>query len=306
MSDLFDQQNQTTGEPSQPDRGALRPSTDFSGFRRQGFADQLSIDTPEQVALTFPLAGIGSRFVALLLDSLLQLGIVLTAGLVLVILFAALGGHRDAETLASKWFIALVIFAGFLLYWGYFALFEAFWHGQTPGKRVMKLRVIKDSGRQITLFESLARNLIRTVDFLPNFYLAGVITMLANKRNKRLGDLAAGTLVIHERTDTQPLLYTGQSGSGNFFASAQPWEATAETRSLFPADSLARLSNQDLVVIDAFFARALDLPLEVRAAMAHRILAETAAKMSAAIPPGNPERALETIAIALRTQRRRL
>ena len=200
----------------------------------------------------------------------------------------------------------MLIFAGFLLYWGYFALFEAFWHGQTPGKRVMKLRVIKDSGRGITLFESLARNLLRTADFLPSLYLAGVITMLANKRNKRLGDLAAGTLVIHERPDSQPLLYTGQSGSGNFFAPAQPWEAASATPSLFPADSLARLSAGDLVVIEAFFARALDLPLDVRAAMAHRILAEAVTKMTATLPPGNPERALEAIAIAMRAQRRSL
>ncbi len=303
MSDLFDQQNPTAAEPSQPDRGAFRSAPDLSGFRRQGFADQLSIDTPEQVALTFPVAGIGSRFVALLLDSLIQFGIVLIAGLLLVVLFAALGGHRHAETLASKWFIALLIFAGFLLFWGYFALFEAFWHGQTPGKRAIKLRVIKDSGRGITLFESLARNLIRTADYLPSLYLAGLITMLANKQNKRLGDLAAGTLVIHERTDSQPLLYTGQS-SGNFFAPAQPWEAASTASSFFPADSLARLSTQDLVVIEAFFARALDLPLEVRASMAHRILAETVSKMKAATPSGNPERSLETIAVALRAQRR--
>ncbi len=299
----MNQPNHATGEGNQPDRGAFRPAADFTGFARRGFADQLSIDTPEQVALTFPVAGIGSRFVALLLDSLIQFGVVLVAGLLLVVLFAALGTHAQTASLASKWFIALLIFAGFLLYWGYFALFEAFWHGQTPGKRAMKLRVIKDSGRQITLFESLARNLLRTVDYLPSLYLAGVITMLANKRNKRLGDLAAGTLVIHERPEGQPLLYTGQNG-GNFFAPAQPWETSSEAPSLFPADSIARLSAHDLVVIEAFFARALDLPLEVRAAMAQRILAKLAAGMNAAVPPGNPERALETVAAALRAQRR--
>ena len=107
-----------------------------------------------------------------------------------------------------------MIFAGFLLVWGYFSLFEAFWRGQTPGKRAMKLRVIKDAGRQITLFESLARNLLRIVDYFPGLYLTGVITMLCNKRSKRLGDLAAGTLVVHERGDEQPLLYTGLSGGG--------------------------------------------------------------------------------------------
>lgn len=305
QNDLPPRNHEPAGTPHPANRGAFRPAPDFTGSRRQGFADQLSIDTPEQVALTFPIAGIGSRFVALLLDSLLQLGVVLAALLLLVVVFAALGAHKNVQSLAGKWFIALLIFAGFLLYWGYFALFEAFWHGQTPGKRVMKLRVIKDSGRGITVVESLARNLLRVVDYLPSLYLVGVVTMLANQRNKRLGDLAAGTLVVHERPDTQPPLYTGGNG-GNFFAPPQPWQTAAETPSLFPADSVARLSTHDLVLIEAFFARALDLPLQVRAAMAQRILAETVTKMNVPAPDGNPERALETLAVVLRAQTRRL
>ncbi len=130
-------------------RGYERPESpangfDRSGFARRGFADQLSIETPEQVALEFPVAGIGSRFVAVLLDHLIQFGVALAVGLIVLMLSAAVGA-RARESLASKWFIAGVIFAGFLLVWGYFALFEAFWRGQTPGKRAMKLRVIKDA-----------------------------------------------------------------------------------------------------------------------------------------------------------------
>ncbi len=272
---------------------------DRSGFERRGFADQLSIETPEGVALQFPVAGIGSRFVALLLDHLIQFGVALGAGLILLMVSAAMG-ERARDSLASKWFIAGVIFAGFLLVWGYFALFEAFWHGQTPGKRAMKLRVIKDAGRQITLFEALARNLLRIVDYLPSLYLAGVVTMLCNQRNKRLGDLAAGTMVVHERGDPQPLLYTGVSA-----AVAEPWRAPVESQPVFPADAVARLSAGDLVVIEAFFARALDLPLETRAAMAYRISGEMTRKMGVGVPEGNPERALEAMAVGLRAQRRR-
>ncbi len=271
---------------------------DRHGFERRGFADQLSIETPEGVALEFPVAGIGSRFVAVLLDHLIQFGVLVVAGLIFLMVSAAMG-ERARGSLASKWFVAGVIFAGFLLVWGYFAFFEAFWRGQTPGKRAMKLRVIKDAGRQITLFEALARNLLRIVDYLPSLYLAGVITMLCNQRNKRLGDLAAGTMVIHERGDAQPLLYTGTS------AVAEPWRVPVGAQAMFPADAVARLSGKDLVVIEAFFARALDLPLETRAAMAYRILGEMAAKMGAAVPEGNPERALEAMAVGLRAQRRR-
>ena len=272
---------------------------DRSGFERRGFADQLSIETPEQVALEFPVAGIGSRFVAVLLDHLIQFGVVLGVGLLLLMISAAMG-TRARESLASKWFVAGVIFAGFLLIWGYFTFFEAFWHGQTPGKRAMKLRVIKDAGRQITLFESLARNLLRIVDYMPSLYLAGVITMVCNRRNKRLGDLAAGTMVVHERVDAQPLLYTGAVAAAD-----RPWEMPAVGQTMFPADAVARLTGNDLVILETFFARALDLPLETRAAMAYRILGEMCGRMAVGIPEGNPERGLEAIAVGLRTVRRR-
>ncbi len=282
-----------------------------SSFERRGFADQLSIETPEQVALEFPVAGIGSRFVALLLDHLIQFGIFLVLGLVVVAVMAAAGRH-GTETMGGKWFLAGIIFTLFLIFWGYFAFFEAFWHGQTPGKRVMHLRVIKDTGRQITLFESLARNLLRYIDYMPSLYLAGVITMLANKRNRRLGDLAAGTLVIHERAEAQPLLWTGTAGrSTGLFAPASspgtvdPWLPPPPTQAMFAADAVARLSQRDLVVIEAFFARALDLPLETRAAMAYRILGEMTARMGVPSPEGNPERALESLAVQLRGQGRR-
>ena len=304
---------QERAEGSGLERPAFHPpALEQTGFARRGFADQLSIETPEQVALEFPVAGIGSRFVALLLDHLIQLGIVIGAGLVFFLVESATGSHR-VENLASKWFDALLIVFFFLLYWGYFALFEAFWRGQTPGKRVMKLRVIKDAGRQITLFESLARNLLRLVDYLPGLYLTGVITMLCNKRNKRLGDLAAGTLVVHERGEDQPLLFTGTNSAprtGLFSAPSgapplEPWRTSPAAEAMFPADAIARLSGQDLIVIEAFFARALDLPLETRAAMAYRILGEMTARMAVPTPEGNPERALEAIAAGLRRQRRR-
>lgn len=286
-----------------------------SSFERRGFADQLSIETPEQVALEFPIAGIGSRFVALLLDHILQAGALIAIALVFIAVAAAEGNR--AQRTYSSWFFAGVGFGIFLLIWGYYALFEAFWHGQTPGKRVMKLRVIKDSGRQITLFEALARNLLRFVDYLPSLYLTGVITMLANKRNKRLGDLAAGTLVVHERAEAQPLLWTGstQRSSGLFSqapgsangtnGNAEPWRASTPAQRMFPADAIARLSAADLLVIEAFFSRALDLPLETRAAMAYRILGEMTIKMGVPVTEGNPERALEAIAVQLRGQRRR-
>ncbi len=268
------------------------------------YHDQLSIDTPEQVELSYSVAGIGSRFVALLLDTLIIVAMYVALGIVFV-LAASVTGGRDSSGALGLWFIAALLLVYFVINWGYFALCEAYWQGQTPGKRVMKLRVIKDSGRQITLFEALARNLLRFVDYLPGFYLVGVITMLCNKRNKRLGDMVAGTLVVHERTDEQPLLF---QSSMNYSPAAhpqgdpEPWRGT--TPGMFPADAVARLSGQDLMVIETFFHRMLDLPLETRAALAYRMAGQMAAKMGVALPEGNPERALESMAYQMRSGRR--
>jgi len=273
-------------------------------YQQTGFADQLNIETPEQVDLRFPVAGIGSRFVALLIDHLIQAFTYFVIVLALVLILSGSASAHAAKATeeldtAGKWFLAAFIFVNFCLVFGYFALFEAFWHGQTPGKRVMKLRVIKDSGRQITFFEALARNLLRFIDLLPSMYLAGVITMLCNRKNKRLGDLAAGTLVVHELPVDDRAADAFLSGE-NFFAKEQP-----KTEGNLPADAVARLEPADLHVMETFFTRALDLDIQTRAAMAARIAARMAAKMRVPLPEGNPERTLEALAKAMRGTGRR-
>src|SRR5208337_2100683 len=119
--------------------------------------DNLVIDTPEQIPLEFPLAGIGSRFLALAVDSLIQFAAGAVLG-VIVLLLATLGPKMPIH---GAWTLALVVFLGFLLQFGYFAFFEAIWNGQTPGKRLTNLRVIQDSGRPITVYEAVARNFLR-------------------------------------------------------------------------------------------------------------------------------------------------
>lgn len=277
-------------------------------FANRGFADQLNIETPEQVELRFPIAGIGSRFVAVLIDHLIQLIVYILFWFALYVVASngvshqadkATGPNGDLTT-AAKWIIAFLVFLHFSAIWGYFTLFEAFWKGQTPGKRVMKLRVIKDAGRQITLFEAMARNLIRLGELIiPGFYLTGVITMLCNKRNKRLGDYAAGTIVVHEIPADDRPVDVFLSG-GNFFA--QPGQAQEAS---LPADAVSKLDASDLHVIETFFARALDLDTATRSSMAQRIAARVTAKMQVPMPDGNPERMLEEVARAMRGMGRR-
>ena len=139
------------------------------------------------------MAGVGSRFLAALIDAL-----VLAAVLVALVIVTVLAGQnlRGAIAYAAAAIGVLIINVVFL---GYFIFFEIIWNGQSPGKRAMGLRVVKTSGYPITPITALIRNVIRLVDWLPAFYAVGVITMIANRHARRLGDLVAGTLVIKEK-----------------------------------------------------------------------------------------------------------
>jgi uncharacterized RDD family membrane protein YckC len=276
--------------------------------------DQLSIDTPELVAIDFPVAGIGSRFIALLIDYLLQFAFLMLLTFILYLVGkssqagggAALANHSavDQATI-EKWVEAILILVPFLLQWGYFTLFEALWNGQTPGKRIAKIRVIKDTGRPIGLFESMGRNLVRIVDMLPGMYAVGVITMFLNRRQQRLGDLVAGTLVVHERVAEAPTL--GASGNRTFTAGAfEPVSQQARSRvSILPGAAVARLSGDDLRVMEGFFARHLDMPMDTRSLLAERLVRSIALKMQIEPPADmSDETFLEEVAFAMREQGR--
>jgi len=266
-------------------------------------SDQLSIDTPELVAIEMPLAGIGSRFIALLVDYLIW-----GAGLVVLIIVAVvvLPAMHAFNVKSAQWAEAIAIFIVFLVNWGYFTLFEAFWNGRTPGKRVARIRVIQRSGRSIGLLESMARNLVRYVDQLPFFYAVGVITMFVTRQHQRLGDLAAGTLVVRDREPETPLW--GDSGSRTFTAqmfTANPPIPEPHNALTLPAMGIAKLTSADLEVLEGFFSRRLDMSMETRRALALRIGAAIQAKSGLEVPDGSSvETFLEATARQLRDQAR--
>ncbi len=132
-------------------------------------ADHLQIDTPEQISLELPLAGIGSRFLGLAIDTLLQFVLYIAAVLLLTILGVSGVGHY-LSWIPASFVPALTILFIFCIYWGYFAFFEIVWKGQTPGKRLAKIRVIHQSGRPINVYEAIGRNLLRVIDGLPGIY----------------------------------------------------------------------------------------------------------------------------------------
>ena len=148
-----------------------------------------SVATPERVTFRYSAAGIGSRFAAQLLDWLILVG----AFIALTIFAIAVGLTQD--TVGTL----VYVLGSFLLFFGYFPLMEGIWSGQTVGKRVLKLRVVGDGGQPLTVTQVAIRNVVRLVDFLPLFYGIGVVSAFISKQNKRLGDLAAGTIVVRDR-----------------------------------------------------------------------------------------------------------
>ena len=245
----------------------------FSGAAEE----KLTIETPEQTALEFPLAGIGSRFLALALDSLIQWAVGFALFLVGVLSMAGLARIWQASSL---WTFALLLLSFFAIYFGYFAVFEAIWNGQTPGKRITRIRVIKDSGQPITAIDSVARNLLRIVDQMPFFYGVGIVSVLMSRQNKRLGDFVAGTVVVHEKAleDIHPAWEAAQTAAGVAYRSD-------------------RLTPEEFALIEMFLSRRNALAPDVRSRMAAQILDRIKGKLTLSADPGmSTEKFLEAIA----------
>ena len=171
---------------------------------------------------------------------------------------------RAFTRLSAQWAVAIVIFIVFLFNWGYFTLFEAFWNGRTPGKRVARIRVIQRSGRAIGLFESMARNLVRYVDQIPFFYAVGVIAMFVTRGSTsgwatwRRARWWCGIASRRRRCGASrargPLPRAGLCAR-LLRCRSRMWPVT------LPAAGIAKLSAADLEVLEGFFARRLDMPL---------------------------------------------
>jgi uncharacterized RDD family membrane protein YckC len=244
------------------------------------YTEKLTIETPEQTSLDFAIAGIGSRFLALALDTLIQvlLGFIVGIGGTM-----AIGALAEVLPKSAMWGFALLVLFYFLLYFGYFAFFEIIWNGQTPGKRKAGIRVIKDSGRPLTAAESIARNLLRIVDLLPAFYALGIASALLTKENKRLGDFVAGSLVVRESSlsELKPIWQTAQ----------------APTRPCLAPLGAANLTAEESALIDSFLTRRSELDYDVRVRMAEQIFQRLKAKLT--LPAENTmstERILESLA----------
>lgn len=222
--------------------------------------DAYDLRTPEQVDLEYEVAGLGSRFMAALVDALIQaavmLAVVAAFGLGAALLGVAggrlLGGDRG--TLVAVVGVAIAVLLVFAITWGYFVFFELVWNGQTPGKRMVGIRVLTTRGEPIGLVHVLVRNLVRIVDYLPTSYMIGAVAILVTRRSQRLGDLAAGTFVVKER----------RAGPPSTLAALSPEDALAPQQA-------ALVSAEDVALARDFLLRRETLPPERRRVLAREI-----------------------------------
>jgi uncharacterized RDD family membrane protein YckC len=260
--------------------------------------DELVIETPERVELHYILANVGNRFLAAAIDHLIQL-----VAMIIVLLFTlALSSWRLFSSM-SIWTMAIMVLVIFVIIWGYFVVFETLWSGQTPGKRIMRLRVVREDGRPVRFFEVFVRNLIRLViDFQPApvmpSYAIGVISIIFSTRSKRVGDFVAGTVVVKERATEAPsleeIVHISEIEQKKMERTA-PAPFTANTR---------LLTERELRAIETFLKRRFELVEPNRTALAVRIAQPIAVKLGITFEHLSPEAVLEEVERQHRAQSR--
>ncbi|MCD4785983.1 MAG: RDD family protein [Candidatus Eremiobacteraeota bacterium] len=248
--------------------------------------EKIRILTPEHIELEYELAGIGSRFVAIVIDLLIQFGICSVLFLAMVISspdFFDEGIHSIFSSIfASIMFILImVIFLG-----GYFILFEIVWSGQTPGKRIAQIQVIKDNGEPVGFIGVLLRNILRIVDFLPAYYILGVVLIIVNKQNKRIGDIVAKTIVVKLKSNLEPVVLPN-----------------LKVRSDIDVD-ITRINEEEYGLIRDFIIRRWDLKPEARFVLAEKISLPLMKKLNVDPADIDIEEFLEVVAVKYRERKK--
>mgnify|MGYP000167735024 CR=1 FL=1 len=245
--------------------------------------DPIRIDTPESVDLALQPVGLGSRFLAAVIDALIQYGVVAALLLVAVPALSLSTLIDEAFETFEFTFLSILLLAIALLFFLYKLLFEAIWNGQTIGKRVAGIRVVQANGMPVTFLQVVIRNLLRIIDYLPSYYLIGSVCVLATRRRQRLGDLAAGTVVVRDRPAELPVVPDSLSHT----------PATDLNRL---REHVLRLSEQDLLAARGYWQRRMQLDGASRARVAARVAEGLAVRMGWTDPlPPYPDDFIEEV-----------
>jgi uncharacterized RDD family membrane protein YckC len=229
--------------------------------------------TPEAVALELDIAGIGSRVVGALIDGLIQ-GAVLVAGVIAASMIPFAGEGFGLVVLG-------VVFFTFMIY-GYQGLFEGLWEGQTPGKRVAHTRVVSDNGQPVRWRQVLIRSIFRLLDSSP----IGVVVIILTRRSQRLGDLAAGTIVVRDQKAPEPAVLE-----------LSPNPRRDELARTLDASSL---TEQEYALIRSFLQRRATLTPAARAEIATRLASPVSLRLGGQGGAVSEEEFLEAVVMAVR------
>jgi uncharacterized RDD family membrane protein YckC len=223
----------------------------------------LEVRTPESIAFSYELAGLGSRFLAVAVDigiqNLVMFGIIWALIYLAAHLTGAVRNVPVPTRIETNLGIALIITIVFIVYFGYFIAFETFWNGQTPGKKLMGLRVVRDGGYPADFASIAVRNLIRVGEFVAGLYAISAVATVISPENKRLGDMAAGTIVVRDARAARLADLTQESSD-----TSHP----------------LMLSPQERGLIDQFVARRAGMAPRNRAQMASQIAARVRPRVS--------------------------
>ncbi|HET9782659.1 MAG TPA: RDD family protein [Candidatus Dormibacteraeota bacterium] len=241
----------------------------------------LVVATPERVSFGYQVAGIGTRAIAQLLDLLIL------SGVLLGVWFAAIAvGQTGVDTVAYL----LALLGTFVVIFGYFWACEAFWSGQTVGKKVFRLRAVGDRGEPMTFMQAGIRNIVRLVDFLPYAYGVGIVVLFINGKGKRLGDLAAGTVVVKDSDAVQLWQIPG----------GRPADPSPAPTALAPATqaelALRRIDPELRRFVASYARRRPDLALPLRAQLASHVQEQLQAAAPDVFAQHGPLAALDYLA----------
>ena len=271
--------------------------------------DRFVAATPEGVSLEFVLAGLGSRFVAIFLDLIIQ-----AAAIVIIVwaLIKSIGFSTPTRQYLTTGAISLV---GVILILGYFVLFESLNAGRSPGKAMTGLRVVRITGGPVGVRASLLRNVVRLVDWLPSLYAAGAILILASRNNQRLGDMLAGTLVVRERTAVSHLAagtawnqqaqwggptWTDAPHPGAPTGPAAPGPGWASPQWLPPELAhwdVTKVNAQELAIVQRFLAGRGGYTAAARSALASDLASRLWPRVAGPTGPMDPEMFLEAVVL---------
>jgi uncharacterized membrane protein SpoIIM required for sporulation/uncharacterized RDD family membrane protein YckC len=223
----------------------------------QDLSQTVDIETPELVVVSYTIAGVGSRVYAGLMDLLICFIGFIALALGLFAITPSLDRKSSEPPMSTAWAFAIVILMQFVILWGYYILFEGLRDGQTPGKRLLGLRVVRDGGYSVGFAASSIRNLMRIVDLQPVFtYAAGIASIALSKSGKRLGDIVAGTIVVRETMVAQP------------FASAP---VVSRNTAAAPTAATARLNDAEFQLLDRWVNRRSSLDADRRRQLTEQV-----------------------------------